>query len=116
MNFEVISGIKFWRYYKSFHNKLLSDIVSFLYEQFQLSIITNRKFMSKNLHLAGKIVIQDKIVNGSIKFNDTISDINIENERNYSNYIVPGFVDLHCHGGNGYDSMEGIDSINQLSK
>ena len=21
-------------------------------------------------------------------------------------YIVPGFIDIHCHGGNGYDTMD----------
>ena len=39
----------------------------------------------------------------------------IEKDKNYKNYIVPGFVDLHCHGGNGYDCMEGLDSIKDMS-
>ena len=22
------------------------------------------------------------------------------------NYLLPGFIDLHCHGGNGFDFMD----------
>ena len=24
----------------------------------------------------------------------------------FGNYLIPGFIDLHCHGGNGYDVMD----------
>ena len=30
--------------------------------------------------------------------------------------IIPGFIDLHCHGGNGFDTMDGLDSIIGLSE
>ncbi|MBQ8196455.1 MAG: N-acetylglucosamine-6-phosphate deacetylase [Clostridia bacterium] len=29
------------------------------------------------------------------------------------NYLIPGFVDLHCHGGNGYDFMDGTIKSNE---
>ena len=28
-----------------------------------------------------------------------------------SNIIIPGFIDLHCHGGNGFDVMEGSPQL-----
>ena len=34
----------------------------------------------------------------------------------YNNIIIPGFIDLHCHGGNGFDVMEGSQSIIEMSK
>lgn len=71
--------------------------------------------MSKNLSLSGKIIFEDNLLSGSVYFEDTINEIKIENDKNYDNYIIPGFVDLHCHGGKGCDSMEGLESINNMS-
>lgn len=32
-------------------------------------------------------------------------------------YIVPGFVDIHCHGGNGYDFMDGTqEAFDEISR
>lgn len=32
-------------------------------------------------------------------------------------YIVPGFIDIHCHGGNGYDTMDSTqDALEEISK
>ena len=71
--------------------------------------------MSKNLSLSGKIIFEDNLLSGSIYFEETINEIKIENNKNYDNYIIPGFVDLHCHGGKGYDCMEGLESIKNMS-
>ncbi len=52
---------------------------------------------------------------GSITFDDSIKSISIENNRNIDDIIIPGFVDLHCHGGNGFDTMKGSSSIQSMS-
>ena len=32
-------------------------------------------------------------------------------------YIVPGFIDIHCHGGNGYDTMDSTyEALKGISK
>ena len=32
-------------------------------------------------------------------------------------YIVPGFIDIHCHGGNGYDTMDSTqEALKEISK
>ena len=31
-------------------------------------------------------------------------------------YIVPGFVDLHVHGGHGADCMDGADSVRRMAR
>ena len=72
--------------------------------------------MNKNKSIRGKIVCEEGIISGTIIFEDIIKDLKYEKGKNYDKYIIPGFIDLHCHGGNGYDSMEGIESIIKMSK
>ena len=67
--------------------------------------------MIKTQEISGKIVCGEDIISGTIIFEDIIKDLKSEKDKNYTNYIIPGFIDLHCHGGNGYDSMEGLQSI-----
>ena len=70
--------------------------------------------MIKTQEISGKIVYDEDIISGTIIFEDIIKDLKFEKNKNYTNYIIPGFVDLHCHGGNGYDSMEGLQSIKKI--
>ena len=65
--------------------------------------------------IKGKIINHDKSFIGEIIFENDIKRINKLNILNSENYIIPGFIDLHCHGGNGFDVMEGLDSIKNLS-
>ncbi len=69
----------------------------------------------KNTCITGKIVCKEGVFSGKIIFSDIIKKIEFENEKNYENFIIPGFIDSHCHGGNGFDTMEGIESIKKLS-
>lgn len=33
------------------------------------------------------------------------------------NYLIPGFIDIHCHGGNGYEFMDAtLDEIEEIAK
>ena len=67
------------------------------------------------ISLKGKIVNFDETFNGEIIFNKKIDKIirskSIQNE----DYIIPGFIDLHCHGANGFDTMDGWNSIKKMS-
>ena len=71
--------------------------------------------MSKLKKLSGNIVLGDEIIPGTIFFEEVINKIIFEKNISYKNYIVPGFVDLHVHGGKGHDSMEGLNSITKMS-
>ena len=66
--------------------------------------------------ISGKIVNHDSIFNGTIEFSKTIESVLKQDEAKTENIIIPGFVDLHCHGGNGYDTMAGLSSIKKLSQ
>src|SRR4030081_1068483 len=50
---------------------------------------------------------------GTIHFSDRITDITgdaVDPLNNGDDYIIPGFIDLHVHGGGGRDVMEGGDA------
>ena len=66
--------------------------------------------------ISGKIIIGDKIILGNLVFNNKVIEIVDNKSINNENFILPGFIDLHCHGGNGFDTMEGLESIVKLSK
>ncbi len=65
--------------------------------------------------LRGNIVSNNIIFSGRIIFDDFIKEIIFEKDFDYTNYIIPGFVDLHCHGGKGFDSMQGVEAMNYLA-
>ena len=61
----------------------------------------------------GKI-INCKRIFGSISFTNKITKINSETENN-EDLIIPGFIDPHCHGAIGADTMQGYEAINKMS-
>lgn len=66
--------------------------------------------------ISGIIVNYDSTFQGEIEFDDNIQNLRTTKTKKSKNYIIPGFVDLHCHGGGGFDTMDGKESIDQLSK
>lgn len=65
--------------------------------------------------IKGKIINYNESFFGEIIFNQNINKINKIENFNNDVIIIPGFVDLHCHGGNGFDTMEGYSSIKEMS-
>ena len=66
--------------------------------------------------ISGKIINYNETYSGEIIFDENIININNREDINSENYIIPGFVDLHCHGGGGFDTMDGIEAIQKMSK
>ncbi len=66
--------------------------------------------------ISGKIINHDGSYTGTIEFSDKIESINKDKHSDFENIIIPGFIDLHCHGGNGFDTMGGFSSIIEMSK
>lgn len=67
------------------------------------------------ISLKGNIVNYDETYSGEIIFDNKINKIIRLNSTKEKNYIIPGFVDLHCHGANGFDTMEGWKSIEKMA-
>jgi len=65
--------------------------------------------------IKGKIINYNESFNGEILFNKQIEKIYKSEKVDDHVIILPGFVDLHCHGGNGFDTMEGCESIKKMS-
>ncbi len=66
--------------------------------------------------ISGTIVNHNSIYDGEIDFDKNIKEIKKIKKSKVNNYIIPGFIDLHCHGGNGFDTMDGADAIVAMSK
>ena len=64
----------------------------------------------------GNIINHNHSFVGEIIFDEKINIIKKSKSSDFNHYIIPGFVDLHCHGGNGFDVMEGSQSIIEMSK
>ena len=72
--------------------------------------------MSDIKKITGKIVNYNSSIIGNLNFNAEIQNIEEISSNEYDHIIIPGFIDLHCHGGNGFDVMEGSESIIEMSK
>jgi len=65
---------------------------------------------SKNTKLDGNILTPTGWKSGSISFDQRIQIISgnlTDPQKNNQHYILPGFIDLHVHGGGDKDMMEG---------
>ena len=65
--------------------------------------------------ISGKIINYNSSFLGEILFDENIININKSEKVNGEYYIIPGFVDLHCHGGGGFDTMDGVNSIQSMA-
>jgi|TARA_B110000438_G_scaffold294124_1_gene335023 N-acetylglucosamine-6-phosphate deacetylase len=84
---------------------LLTLIIDYFYK-------INMTILNK---ISGKIINHDESFSGEITFNENIQEVKNYHEEKNEKIIIPGFVDLHCHGGNGYDTMDGINSIKSMA-
>ena len=66
--------------------------------------------------ISGKIVNHDNSFNGTVEFSKRIESVSRDDNLDPENIILPGFVDLHCHGGRGFDTMSGLSSIKKMSE
>lgn len=70
--------------------------------------------MKNTLH--GNVLINNSFVEAKIEFNERIHSITIIGDENPNLFkIIPGFVDLHVHGGGGADVMEVPGTFSSLS-
>ena len=67
------------------------------------------------MKIKGKVINFNSTFNAEIIFEDNINTVN-KIEEKMENIIIPGYVDLHCHGGNGYEVMHGWEDITKMSE
>lgn len=71
-----------------------------------------------NQAIKGNILTPSGWLNGTISFAERIADVagnSADPKLNGDDYILPGFIDLHVHGGAGKDVMEGGDAVHAIA-
>src|SRR5689334_10523630 len=66
------------------------------------------------LDLAGRIVTPHGIRAGRLRFAERIASVEPTDAAGADTIIMPGFVDLHVHGGGGADTMRGEADVRRL--
>ncbi|WP_018153070.1 N-acetylglucosamine-6-phosphate deacetylase [Leeia oryzae] len=69
--------------------------------------------------LKGNILTPTGWVNGQLAFDGRITGLTgqpVAPEDNADGYILPGFIDLHIHGGGGRDIMEANGAVHTVSR
>jgi len=67
----------------------------------------------------GNVLTPSGWVRGEIAFGDHIQAVEgapVDPSTNQDVYVLPGFIDLHVHGGGGRDVMEGGDAATAIAK
>ncbi len=72
--------------------------------------------MTERTTIEGRIVTEQGIVRGRLDFTHQITAIEPDARVTAERLIVPGFVDLHVHGGGGADVMEGPDAVRTMAR
>ena len=79
--------------------------------------------MSSLSQVRGNVLTPQGWIDGAIHFGDLICAIegeSLEHEPSglgdSGDYILPGFIDLHVHGGGGKDVMEGGDAVDTIAR
>ncbi len=68
--------------------------------------------------ITGRILTPSGWVDGSIRFQHQIQEIQAGTQATSAKklHIVPGFIDVHVHGGGGFDTMDGADGVRGLAR
>jgi N-acetylglucosamine-6-phosphate deacetylase len=75
--------------------------------------------MSGSKQLSGNVLTEAGWVKGDLHFEGRVIDIKgIETDPadNADDYILPGFIDLHVHGGGGRDIMDAGDAVHVIAR
>jgi N-acetylglucosamine-6-phosphate deacetylase len=65
--------------------------------------------------LHGRILTTEGWQVGKIEFGTAITKISRVSIAQNALYIVPGFIDVHVHGGGGFDTMDGVEGIRGMA-
>ena len=70
--------------------------------------------------LTGNILTTDGWIHGTLEYENgritALTGERVDPSKNDAPYILPGFIDLHVHGGGGSDVMEGGDAIETITR
>jgi N-acetylglucosamine-6-phosphate deacetylase len=67
-------------------------------------------------HLAGRILTPEGWCHGRLCFGATILDLRPQHDAPADRFVLPGFIDLHVHGGGGADCMAGAAAVRSMAR
>lgn len=65
--------------------------------------------------IAGRILTPAGWIAGRLRFAAAIAGIEPAEDAPRDRFVVPGFIDLHVHGGAGADVMEGAEAVRRMA-
>jgi N-acetylglucosamine-6-phosphate deacetylase len=71
--------------------------------------------MSRTTVIAGQILTADGFVPGRLRYTAAIQAIEPAVDAPADRFVLPGFIDLHVHGGGGADGMAGADAVRRMA-
>jgi len=66
------------------------------------------------MEVAGQVLTPEGLRSGTLVFNERIEDF--RPGKAPERFVLPGFIDLHVHGGAGADAMEGEAAVRKLAR
>lgn len=66
--------------------------------------------------LAGQVLTSDGWVRGRLHHSAQIAAVEPWDGAPADRFILPGFIDLHVHGGGGADVMDGADAVGRMAR
>lgn len=85
-----------------------------------MSIFNRPRNDRETFMLTGNILTPDGWIYGTLEFENgrvtAVSGAPADPAQNDAPYILPGFIDLHVHGGGGADVMEGRDALDTIAR
>jgi N-acetylglucosamine-6-phosphate deacetylase len=66
--------------------------------------------------IAGQILTPDGFVRGRLRCTAAIRAIEPIGDAPKDQFVLPGFIDLHVHGGDGADCMAGADALRRMAR
>lgn len=67
-------------------------------------------------HLDGMVLTPMGWVRGVVGFTAAIRTVEPRDDASEDRFILPGFIDLHVHGGGGADVMDGPDAVARMAR
>lgn len=69
----------------------------------------------------GRLVLEDRVAAGRLRIEDgIIAEVELDDGPGHSAdalpYIAPGYVDVHVHGGGGFDAMGGRQALDGMAR
>jgi N-acetylglucosamine-6-phosphate deacetylase len=73
--------------------------------------------MTATTAVQGRLVLTDRVLPGRVIVEDGhISEVEPDATAADGPFVVPGFIDVHCHGWGGHDAMGGADALDGMAR